>query len=431
MVQHTGSFVAGLVGAISLGFICVSLAGMYEHIDERIILTVQETFTGLREIRDVFRNTTSFLARANPAGLQHVGYGLETLEELEDLERRGLITSSQFKNFSAPDPNLDPSLLHRLMVMSWCSSGPGVPGTTPATRTPGCQCIADAYLDLVSSRQPPGGLPDLTAVGYQLVGGFNQTSLVGATSTTVLVGGANVTMLVNGTNKTIVVGGVNTTVLVGGVNVTEWVGWTNMTLYAPTHVNVSQDVRTRVADRVFRCWDQRLVRRSRACGAPCKTHINGLPLFANIVLFLTSAAFLLCQRLTGDWGPVIAKLVLVGLAVLLCVPYLVRYVESSSLNVGGVIVCVFYLIVSLHYDLDPARVESFDGSNPDSRMPNPFYVAVLVNLPLVLSAHAIQIAIAGYGRDIWAVLGFGMCGGVMGLALQVLPFSLRFSCAPA
>ena len=385
-----------LVGAVlSFGLVCLALGGMFSNLDSRLLLTMTDTFGGLAEIRDVFNNTASYAVVSNPARLDHVPFppGPETREELEDLVRRGLLPGDALARFQAVSPASDPSLLHRVMVASWCSSGRPIPNVLPAQRTPGCQCIADAYLDLVRTTLPPN-VTDLSVVGYAQVGGYN---------TTALVGGTNQTVLVNGTNRTVLVGAVNTTV---------WLGWTNQTVLGPTVVAVSPDVRTRVANRVYRCWDQRQVRRSRQCGDLCKTHLLGLPLFANVVLFLVCMSYLAFVQLgRSGWNVYVIKLLVVAMGLVLCIPFFVRYVEANALNISGIVVCLFYITVSLHGELDVGTQEE--------KAVNPLSVCFLVNLPLILSAHAIQLGVSGYGRDLWAALCFGSCGGLLGVLLQV------------
>lgn len=374
----TSGFVTALMGAVlSFGLLCLALGGMFSNLDSRLLLTVTDTFAGLADIRDIFNGTTNYTSMNNPLRVDHVPFpsAPETREELDDLVRRGLMAGDALARFQTVNPASDPSLLHRLMVASWCSSGRPIPGVLPAQRTPGCQCIADAYLDLVKSTLP-ANVSDLTVIGYSQVGGYNATTLV------------------NGTNKTV------------------WTNWTNQTVSVPTVVQVPADVRSRVASRVYRCWDQRQVRRSRQCGATCKIHLLGLPLFANIVLFLVCMSYLgFVQLGRNGWNLYIIKLLVVVLGVVLCIPFYVRYVEANVLNLAGVLVCLFYLTVSLHSDLDV--------NAPRGLSSNPLSVSFLVNLPLVLSAHTIQLGVSGYGRDLWASLSFGACGGLLGVLLQV------------
>ncbi len=338
--------VAGVVAVWAFGLVCLSLGIMFTNGDVRLTLTVAETFGGLREIRDVFKTTANFSIAANPVGVEHVPYpsgGPETLWELEDLERRGLISGEQLR-LVAPNVSsvsADPSLLRRVLRLGWCTSWPGT-SRLPADRTPGCRCIANAYLEYVNFTGRPGS----------------------------------------------------------GVAV------------------VPQQHREAVGDRVYRCWDQRQVRRSRACGDVCKTQVLGLSVFANIVLFLACAAFLLSVALLKmEVTAYPIKLGIVLLGVLACVPFYVKYPESNSFNLVGVAVCLFYLTVSLHYELGEGMSDPVAGP--------PLMACFMVNLPLILSAHAIQFGVSGYGRDVWASISFGVCGGVFGLLFQVL-FSRDF-----
>jgi hypothetical protein len=342
----SGDMAAGVAGVFAFGLITLCLGFFFVHSDKLLILTIEESFTGLSAIREIFRNVSSYPVWANPHGVAHVRYASipETLEEVEDLERRGLVNQTYVSQFSPRSLRDNPSLLHRLMVTSWCSSGLGPLNGLPAQRTPGCQCVAKAYLDLVNETRP--------------------------------------------------INAINTSV-----------------------VNVSKEVGTRLGDQVYKCWDQRLVRRSRSCGKICKTHVVGLALFGNIVLFLVCAAFLMFYKLP-NLNVYALKFMLVVVGVVLGVPYYVVYAEVTAINVAGIAVCLFYLVVGLHEELNPQA--QADRSENDVTA-NPFTVCLLVNLPLILSSHALQFAASGGGRDIWAMVSFGTCGGLLGLLLQVVP----------
>lgn len=338
--DFTSQIVGLLAALVSLCFFCVGVGAMFSHGDTRLTLTVADTFGGLREIRDIFRTTANFSAAANPVGLGHVPYpsGPETLWELEDLERRGLISSDALalmaRNVSMVAD--DPSLLRRVLRLAWCTAWPGTTAL-PADRTPGCRCIANAYLDFVNVTGRPA----------------------------------------NGT------------------------------------VNVSglAEHRERVADRVFRCWDQRQVRRSRACGNVCKTQVVGLPMFANLVMFLACISYVVYSNVEDQRYSIPIKLMLLVLAVVSCVPYYAKYPESNSFNLVGVAVSLLYIMVSLNYELGEGIRDKAAGSA--------LMACVMVNLPLIMSAHAIQFGVSGYGRDVWASVSFGVCGGVIGLLFQV------------
>lgn len=345
-VDMFSSYVAMMAALFSFGVFCMNLGGMFTHGDMRLTLTIGETFGGLREIRDVFNSVTNFSVVANPVGVSHVTYplnGPEMYWEYEDLERRGLITPEQLamqpRNMSSVQD--DPSLLRRVLRLAWCTSWPNT-SLLPADKTPGCRCIADAYLRLVNvSGRPASGF-----------------------------------------------------------------------------VNVSAPWREDAASQVFRCWDKRQVRRSRACGAVCKTQVLGLSMFANIVMFLACLAFLMFVTLR--WELYLIKFLFIVVGVLICIPFYIKYPESNSFNLVGIAVCLLYLTVSLHYELGKGLRDGDQESGPA------LMACFMVNLPLIMSAHAIQFGVSGYGRDIWTSVSFGVCGGVLGLILQVrvAPFFL-------
>jgi hypothetical protein len=343
-MRKDGFLVASVAAVLSFGFVGVGLGSLFASADSRLVLTVSETFGGLADIRDLLKNTSSFLAGANPLSITHVRYpvGVQTLEELEDLERRGLIGGAALASFNRSAVE-SPSLLERLMRMSWCSSGLGSPGSFPAYRTPGCRCIADAYLALVNETTP-----------------------------------------------------VNATIL--------------------TVVNVSKEVGERIGNRVYRCWDQRQVTRSKMCGKLCTTHVASLGVFANAIMFLLCAAFILSIKL--HWGRMTQKLVILFLGLAFASVFLVRDAEANTLNLVGLAICILLLIWSLDDELNPG--------NKTGGGPHPLMVCILVNLPLILSAHTYQISVSGFGRDLWVVTSFGVCGGMLGVILQVPRFLLFY-----
>jgi hypothetical protein len=362
-----GNLVAVLASVVSVGLIGASMVALLENGDARLTLTYWETFSNLSSVRDVFYNARNYTVRDNPLGTSHVGYSAyaDSQQEVDDLIRRGLIDTSVWTNtsglvvlydllpyrlgspanlFTSPYANLlgvlnsGKDLLTVLMRTSWCSSGPPLPGTFPANRTPGCKCISDAYLAFIKETLP-----------------LNASAL--------------------------------------------------------SVVNASQDVRKRIGDQVYRCWDQRQVRLSRTCGQACTTHAAGLALFANIVLLLACISFILFRWL--DWNIYLIKLVVLLIAVALSIPFIIQDARANALNLAGVAVCLFYLLVGLHRELNMQRNE------PSG--PHPLILCVLVNLPLILSAHTIQLGVGGHARDVWATESVGVCGAIMGVILQVFP----------
>jgi hypothetical protein len=360
-----GNLVAVMASVISVGLIGASMVALLENGDARLTLTYWETFSNFSGVRDVFYSVKNYTVRDNPLGTSHVDFSLfaDTEQELNDLIRRGLLDVSAltvstsglaipynllpykplgavyvnpFANFTGLQ-NTGMDLLKVLMRVSWCSSGPPIPKTLPANRTPGCKCISDAYLTFVKETLP-----------------------------------------------------VNASAL--------------------SIVNVSQEVRKRIGDQVYKCWDQRQVRVSRTCGPACTTHAAGLALFANIVLLLACISFILFRWL--DWNVYVIKLVVLVIGLSLSIPFITQDATANALNLAGIAICLFYLLIGLHQELN-TRQMGVSG-------PHPLVLCVLVNLPLILSAHTIQLGVGGYARDSWAAGSWGVCGALMGVILQVV-----------
>ena len=350
-----GFLVASVAAMISFGFVGVGLGGLFSNTDSRLVLSVSETFSGLSDIRDVVKNTSSYIAGPNPASITHVGFPrtFQTIEEYQDMQRRGLLSSAQLSSISI-NSTVSTSLLERLMLMSWCSSGVSLPGVIPALRTSGCKCIADVYQSLINETRP------LSA--------------------------------------------------------------TNLTV-----VNVSLEVRERLGNRVYRCWDQRQVTRARSCGRVCTTHVVGLGVFSNVVMFLVCAAFLLAVNL--EHGRMLVKLAVVLMGVAFASIFIVKDAEANVLNMVGILLSVFLLIWGLDEELNmDSPVKVLDDFNQIPNIPHPLIVCVVVNLPLMLSAHTYQLSVSGYGRDLWVVASFGVCGGILGALLQVRGLPVPFHC---
>lgn len=379
-MRNDGIATAGIAAGLSFGLLCISILGLFARVDDRLVLTYAETFANLASIRDLFLARANYTALYNPPRVDHVLFPLapDKLEDLEDLQRRGLFQTSVFMpNATSSVPAIQESFLHQLMQTAWCTYGVYRRDILPARRNPGCQCISDAYLSLMLETQ---GLNGSTILNLSLI--------------------SNYTALVNGTNQT------NN----GTIKINQTV--INTTYYSALAViNVSSDARQRAADKVYRCWDQRQVTRTRHCGKVCTTHVGSLALFANIILFLTCVSYLSYR--TFNWNVYLVKAFIVFMGVLLSICYLVRDVEANSLTLGGLAVSLFYLTITLHTEL------SFTGEEDTRVGPHPLTTSLVVNLPLILSAHTIQIGVSGYGRDLWAFASFGVCGGLLGVVAQV------------
>lgn len=192
---------AGIYAVFSAGLIITSVVFLYSTLDQRISLTTVEVFHDWEGLRRVFQETSSYDPRVNLPALEYYTYfdgGGVSMDAMRDLFERGLLTEVQFGNFTGmfnqttglpligwADPlalqqlstqffsrfvgtvfpntttNLprevvvsahnyvDPRILVRLFRVSSCSFPDALAGSTPATRSPGCACIANAYVDFI------------------------------------------------------------------------------------------------------------------------------------------------------------------------------------------------------------------------------------------------------------------------------------------
>jgi hypothetical protein len=135
--------------AVTLVWLGLSYGGLFNRLDQRLVLTYSERFSNYSLIRELIRARANYTASYNPLGVEHVRFPLfpNTLEDFEDMQRRGLLASNL--TFVPSNVPQDPSLLRELLQAAWCTSFPPIPGVVPANRTPGCRCVASAYEGLV------------------------------------------------------------------------------------------------------------------------------------------------------------------------------------------------------------------------------------------------------------------------------------------
>jgi hypothetical protein len=120
------------------------------------------------------------------------------------------------------------------------------------------------------------------------------------------------------------------------------------------------------------------------------------------------------------------KLLITAVAVGLSTAFFLQDVTANVLNLVGIIFCVVYNTLTLHDELNfPGMDEAmtyqerrFTGAEIK---PHPLTVTLLVHLQLILPAYGAIFAVAGYGRDVWALLCFAGTLWLMGLTFQVSP----------
>ena len=354
-----------LVILVTTAILGASVSMLWSNIDTRIFLTTSDAFHDWFLLRDVLKNAVNFTSVANPADLSQAVFdtGYDSLDAVRDMRDRRLVSNSNFNSvaptFVATEnvrlASFRPSLLWNLLRVSWCSVNSAIPGATPVTRSAGCDCIANQYLGFVIEAR--------NASGNLATGGIFNTSLA---------------------------------------------------------------LRTKYSDNLMSCFDRRIVTRTKTCGKQCSVHSIGLVLYTNSVIFLTCVAYLLfsghCYTFVDKWGEtgqlIFLKTLVVLVGVTLCVPFFLRDVEANLFTIGGLLLSVLYLTVTLHETLNYPAMDA--SPMPAKRTPHPLTICLLVNLQLLFPAYGVLIGTAGFARDIWAVLSIMVTLGLMGMALQVL-----------
>lgn len=339
--------------------VIICIATMCVYSDSRLALTTVDSFHDWVGLRAVYENATQYLPRDNLPSLNLTKFDPwgSTLWQLEELLSRGLISQARFDNASAlllkPVPQ-NPSLLYRLLSKADCTAPDAIPGTTPVTRSPGCQCIADTYLGFVRET-------------------VNMSS------------------------------------------------------------NVTSEMRTKYGGQVLRCLDRRVTRRTSTCKSFCSVHPIGLALYSNSAIFLSCAAFTLyfVGAQLGVEKIWVLQLIICALGVGLSIPFLVLDWQGNILNVCGLCLVVLNLLHGASEDLDDVFHRRGHASNAHPAHPHPFIVCVIVNLHIVIPVFMMTVGVSGYARDFYALSSFGVAGFLMGIALQVTPHTLLFSCYSA
>lgn len=145
-------FLSGMATAFSMYF-------LGQNLDGRLAVTTVDTFHDFYSLRDTFLAATSYPLEVNPASLAHAAFSYEpdSLQEWQDLRNRRMISTASYDAeaavFNAKTQQLlslrRGDLLWNVLRVSWCSYPNALPGTTPATRSPGCACIGKTYVDFV------------------------------------------------------------------------------------------------------------------------------------------------------------------------------------------------------------------------------------------------------------------------------------------
>jgi hypothetical protein len=343
----------------SLFLTAFSMSSMISNADDRLFLTTTDTFHRFYALRDLFARARNYSLLLNPPTFAHVAFdpSMDSLDELDDWFNRRLITGSDRDKAVQLWPALQTyqdALANQSLLYA-------------LMRTSWC-----SYPNALRNTTPVTRSPGCGCIGDAYRGFVMET-------------------MGNSSNPF-------------------------------RFVNTSVSVREKYGDEVLRCFDKRQVSRTYSCGLVCSAHPGGLVLYVNIVLVLGLTAYVLFSEVRTLFDGcsssltemLLLKFFIVGLAAALGTPFFVYDIQANVLMLSGLAVCVVYLTVTLHAELDSLGVED------KRRRPHPLSVLLLVHLQLILPALGAIVSISGYGRDIWALLSFVIVTWLMGLIMQVV-----------
>lgn len=391
---------AGIYAVLCLGLIITSAVFLFSTHDRRVLLTTLEVFHDWGGLRQIFQDSAAYDPRFNLPALEyytHFDTGGVSMDVMADLLGRGLMTETQFSNFTglfnvttgmplmgAADPwalqqlssqffarfirtvfantsynlpatlgvaghnYMDPRLLTRLFRVSGCSFPDALAGATPATRSPGCACIAQTYVDFI------------LATGRM----------------------AN---------------------------------------------NVTQKARDAAGDQVLRCMDRRVGWRTWVAGEGWTVHLMALALYSNGILFLVCMAYLLSfyhaslfpEHWDAKMRTIGIRTVLVLLAGGLILVLMLHNPLGNLLQVLGLILSVSTFFFSASRVLDYPSAPEGSFRIPFVPAPHPLMVCFWLNLPMLIPGPLVAVAMSGYNRDVYAIWGVAIIGSVIGIILQV------------
>ena len=342
--------------------------------DSRLFLTTTDTFHDWKGLRDVFDTAYNYSRALNTPNLSSVAFEVnpDGFAQVEDLHNRRLIPDSDFTMLKTAWPVMEkamidadrPLLLRRLMRISWCSLGStALRGTTPATRTPGCSCIAQAYAGFLNET--------LDAMVPQ-----------------------------------------NASLIVAQPSVRD--------KYADKVVRCfdqRQVSRSKTCGRMCSVHAIALVLYANSVFLlACLGYLlfsehallGGFGVFTQLTLLKISVVVLggvLCiPFLLSDMDANVLNITGIALSVV----YLTISLHDE-LNFPG---------MDARKEYSGRRFVGGQGGPP---RPHPLTVVLLMHLQLILPAYGVLIGVAGYGRDIWAALSFAVTLGLMAMAMQVYP----------
>jgi hypothetical protein len=390
--------VACVTGGVCAVLIVVATVYLNMYADQRVMLTTVGVFSDWRSLRNIFVETVSYEPHFNLPELDYYSdfeTAVSSLSVLRDLYQRKLISQGMFANASLLF-NLttgarivgggDPARLMQLIAAFFSkftansTLPPRVYEIVTAAASPQDQRILSRLMSVSGCSYPdamPGKTPWNRSPGCHCIGDA-YVSFVKAT-------------------------------------------WN-------TSRNVTVGARDAAADDVLRCLDRRVTSHSWVAGADWTIHPLAVVLFLNCVVFLVCVAFVLTYHAAQMPEHVISDPV-----------WRLRAVKGLLLLITGAFALLFalhdlmaniFLLVGLSLTLGSLTISAqsvlfqFIATagvrSPGRCTAHPLLVCFWLNVPQIVPALVVLVAVSGYTRDVYAVWAVAGIGAIMGSLLQVL-----------
>ena len=367
--RDEGSLITVIAGVILSAIIVLSGAwNLKYNQDARIYLTTSDTFSDWQGLRRVYDQAYNYSKPLNPTNLSGFVFEptVDGLSQIDDLRNRRLMTDAEYTTLTAAFPlqqsqllpDFQARLLRNLLRISWCSLDNARVGTTPTTRSPGCACIGQTYLDFLNETQ----------TGVSVAATVINTTLATRTAYSERVLRCFDRRQVSRTSSC------------GKLCSVHALG---LALYA---------------NSVFLLASWAFLQFSEYW----RTFLKGFGRFAQTavlkILVLVLGAALCVPYIITDLQANLLTITGIAISAL----YLTVSLHEE-LDFPG---------------MDARKEHSGREYKGGVRKPHPLTVVLLMHLQLILPAYGVILASTGYARDVWAVISFAVTLGLMGVCMQ-------------
>jgi hypothetical protein len=390
--------VACASGCVCAALIVVASVYLMNHLDQRLVLTTLSVFSDWRTLRSIFTGAASYDPRFNLPALDHYSdfqTGVTSLYVLQDLYWRKLIPPEVYANAS--------KLFNH-------TTGARLVGHVDPARL---MQLYSAYITLFNGSS--AGLASFPAQIVTAAPDFQDQRIL---SRLLSVSGCSFPDAMPGYTPWNRSPGCR---CIGDA----YVSFINATRKTPT--NVSESARNTAAGDVLRCMDRRVTSHSWVAGEDFTVHPVAVALYLNCVVFLVCLAFILTVQAARPsdalsspvWRFRVVEAMLVLTTGAFALLFVVHDFVANVFLVLGLCLTLGSLLFNAQSTLYQ-YVETAGERNPARCLAHPLLVCFWLNVPQIIPAVLVLVAVSGYTRDVYAVWVVAGVGAVMGSLLQVL-----------